>query len=175
MKKLLVLFISLFIMVNGAVFAQETDDKDESQDVVTGSVSTSEYYAIPSDVKPGEIQPMQVNGGIEALAELYWQINNGSIGCTYFTCWMQGKATTRIQNAAGNFYLCAEVDAFWKNNTNLGGTGNCNTYSGNGNGVTAQMSQNGEPRGNSWAVWTEHSANSPQISWYPFLTASVQL
>lgn len=44
MKKLFVLFISLLIMVNGAVFAQETDDeKDGSQDVVTGSVSVSVY------------------------------------------------------------------------------------------------------------------------------------
>ncbi|MCL4254407.1 MAG: hypothetical protein KJ043_11595, partial [Anaerolineae bacterium] len=128
MKKLLVLFIGLFIMVNGAVFAQETDDDtDGSQDSILGSVSTSAYYAVPTGGKPGMIQPMQVNGGIEARAELNYATN--PILCTVFNCWMQGKAITQVNSGSGTFNLCAKVDSLIENGTNLGGTGlNCGTY-----------------------------------------------
>ncbi|MDZ4670618.1 MAG: hypothetical protein SH821_07090 [Phototrophicales bacterium] len=179
MKKLFVLFISLFIMVNGAVFAQENDDeKDGSQDVVTGSVSSSAYYSVPTGGKPGEIQPMQVNGGIEARAELWW--STAPI-CTYFNCWMQGKAVTQVVSGSGVYNLCAQVIYLSRNGVAVGSTGfNCGTYN-LGNGVSAETQQNGDPRAANWIVATAHTATNQAgvggtpFNWAPFLSASVNL
>lgn len=183
MKKLLVLFIGLFVMVNGAVFAQETDDDtDGSQDgYVTGSVSTSEYSVVPTDGRQGMIQPMQVNGGIEARAELNWQYGNPIINCVWFNCWMQGKAITRVINGGVAYNICAKVNYLTRNYTNVGGTGyNCGTHSVGGE-VNNQVSYQGEPRGAYWVVETAHSAASlpgvgiPPYYWAPVLNSSVNL
>jgi len=177
-KKLLVLFIGLFIMVNGAVFAQETDDKDGSQDVVTGSVSVSAYSVVPSGGKPGMIQPMQMNGGIEVRAELWW---GTAVICTYFNCWMQGKAVTRVASGSGVYNLCAKVNYLTKNGAFIGGTGiNCGSYN-LGNGISAETQQNGDPRNAYWVVETFHSATNnpgpgvPPYNWSPYMSASVNL
>ncbi len=174
MKKLLVLFIGLFIMVNGATFAQETDDDtDGSQEgYVTGSVSTSAYYAVPTSGIPGMIQPMQVNGGIEARAELIWGV---APVCVWFNCWMQGKAITRVISGGGVFNLCAKVDALKRNNAFVGGTGDtCGTYSVN-TGIEVTTTQQGDPRGAYWLVETSHVAQGSQYFWVPKLQASVTL
>ncbi|MCU0479823.1 MAG: hypothetical protein MUE54_01270 [Anaerolineae bacterium] len=130
MKKILVLFIGLFIMVNGAVFAQETDDKDESQDVVTGSVSVSEFYYFPTEGNPGEIQLMVSQGGVEATSRFDWQYVPGS--CFGFNCWIQGKANTRITTNTILIRICVRIVLMLGHNTNFGVTGeNCHTgYTG---------------------------------------------
>lgn len=178
MKKLLVLFIGLFIMVNGAVFAQETDDDtDGSQEgYITGSVSTSEYSIIPIGGESGGIQLMQQQSynGVEVRAELHWGYTNI---CLWFNCWMQGKAITRYASGSILMNLCARVSSLKRNGGHVTNTGiNCNYFS-QGEQIDAVATWQGDPRGASWINQTWHYAEpyGSTSGWNPTLQTSVNL
>ncbi len=175
MKKLFVLFISLLIMVNGAVFAQETDDeKDGSQDVVTGSVSSNAYYSIPVEVFDG-IQPMQVNNGVQVEARLDWQY---AIVCLWFNCSIDGRAITRINvwYHAPTPEMCAQVESLIKNGINYGGTDYyCAPYNSSRYSISTTKSVSGNPRNAYWVVNTYHTVAYPGVFWAPRLQSSVSL
>lgn len=174
MKKLLVLFIGLFIMVNGAVFAQETDDKDESQDVVTGSVSVSAYSVVPSGGKPGEIQPMQMSGGVDSQVGLSWVTLPSWRICGYWSCYVTGYASSQIVGSVSAITVCVRVNLL-KNSADQGGTGqNCIYYATSG-GISNDLTLHVDPRGAYWTARSSHVLIRPGFYDNPQLEASASI
>jgi hypothetical protein len=176
MKKLFVLFICLFVMVNGAVFAQENDDeKDGSQDVVTGSVSSSEFYYVPTSGKPGEIQPMYQNHGVNSWVGLVWQWHYVFSCSIWGGCRITASAGSQIVGTVPPITICAEVTSFLKNGGNQGSSGQHCWYNTTSGSVNPDKTVNGDPRGATWVANTSHIIIGSGIYDNPHLQASVSL
>lgn len=180
MKKLLVLFIGLFIMVNGAVFAQETDDDtDGSQEgYVTGSVSTSEYSAIPivEDGKFGLVQPMYSQHGFNYQVGTSW-IYNSIFPCGgLIRCELIGYGSSQIVGTVPEIAaMCVRIVSILRNGSNMGSSSqNCLFYTTHGS-ISVDYTVKGDPRGASWTVNTSHLTMGNGLYENPQLQASVSL
>lgn len=180
MKKLLVLFIGLFIMVNGAVFAQETDDDtDGSQDgYVTGSVSNNVYYAIPiaEDGKFDLVQPMYSQHGVNSQVGISW-IYNSIFPCGgLIRCEVTGYGSSQIVGTVPEIAsMCVRIASILRNGSNMGSSSqNCLFYTTHGS-ISADYTVKGDPRGASWIVNTSHIIMGNGIYDNPQLQASVSL
>mgnify|MGYP001243250773 CR=1 FL=1 len=175
MKKLLVLFVGLFIMVNGAVFAQETDDKDGSQDgYVMGSVSNNSFYSIPANTKLGGIQPLSVSG-VDYQVRLSWYYHTIFACGGLIRCSATGYANTQIVGSVPEITICAQVTSLLKNGANQGSSGQtCLYYTTSGN-ASNDITVFGDPRGAYWVANTSHIVIGPGVYENPHLQASVSL